>query len=316
LNPSTAYHFDIFCDNRQGLKTETGDKYFTTLFTISNVGGFSALAGISEITLTWKNPVSDNFKSVTIVRNLEFFPFNINDGEIIYQGKGEYFVDKGLTQGKDYYYAIFAEGLNGSWSSGAIAYAKIKIPSVAEEPVEILEPDTDVPASRDLKFNDFDFYSEGEKLFLINENKLEMGSGKILTASIAKEKVPENYKKMIVKLQTAENNFYYLFSLSGSGVVYSTSFLIPENGGSYLITILFIDEKNKIIAKADGELLILSDKEISFVKKIDILFWVKTNINIFIFILILLFLLILLLLLFKRRKAKKEEEEFKNINQI
>ena len=317
LNPSTEYHFNIFCDNGQGLNAETKDKYFTTLFVIDNVNNFVAKPGISEITLTWENPVSDNFKSVTIVRNLEYFPSNISDGEIIYQGKAEYFVDIGLTQGKDYYYTIFAEGLNGSFSSGAIAYAKIQIPGQIEEPIDILEPEIIIPDSKILEFKDFDFYSDGQKLLLEDERKLELESEKILTISVDKEKVPENYKKIIAKLKTEKNNFYYLFNLNKLEIVYNTSFLVPKNSGNYLITILFINQENKIIAKTDGELSIWKDEQTFLAEKLNIYFWINnTTFILVLFFSVAIFLLLLLLFLFKRRKKKKEEDEFKNINQI
>lgn len=314
LTPSTVYHFNVYCDNGSGLTTETGDKYFATLITISNVSNFVATAGENDIVLTWENPTTPDFKSVTIVKNLEFYPATIDDGTVIYSGSEEFFVDTDVVKSKNYYYTIFSEGKNGSISSGAITSGiipveEITIPTEETESPLTMSPTITAPISKILKFSDFDFYSNGIKLSVIDEKIVKPEADKILIISINKDKVPSSYKKMIAKLEVGDNNFYYLFSLNKFKTVYSTNLIAPSDSGNYPLTIIFVGENNKIISKVQGELSIWKSQTIS---KFWFWTWIKTKITI---ILIIIFLIIILLFLFWRWffiLAKDDDDEKKN----
>jgi len=69
---------------------------------------FTAVAGNSQISLTWTNPSDNDFKGVRILRRTDYYPISPTDGRIVYQGSATSFTDKGLTNGTTYFYTIFS----------------------------------------------------------------------------------------------------------------------------------------------------------------------------------------------------------------
>ena len=319
LSFSTAYHFYIICKEANNKTAQTDDKYFTTLSVIVNVSNFIATPGENKIDLSWKNPTDPNFQSVRIVRNENFYPANISDGIILYEGDSQSFTDKNIEILKGYYYAIFAKGKDGSWSSGAVAYAVVKpmpSPEPTPTPTPIPEPEpTPVPTptpepapEQKLTLKDFEFYSDGAKLSLINDKTVEIGAEKTLTVSINYEKIIGTYKKLILEVVNGENKFSYLFAPNGEKAVYSTSFTVPSKAGKYPFTINIFNEKNELSLQLTGELSVF-EKEKPAQQNIIIIWIVKYAccINIFLLILLIILLLLLLILLIKRKKEEENE---------
>ena len=60
------------------------------------------------VALTWTNPDYPYFDQVLVVRNANQPPTNMYDGEVIYNGTGNWAVDEPLQLGRTYYYAVFA----------------------------------------------------------------------------------------------------------------------------------------------------------------------------------------------------------------
>ncbi|MBI3231860.1 MAG: fibronectin type III domain-containing protein [Candidatus Doudnabacteria bacterium] len=62
----------------------------------------------SSAILFWQNPSDVNFVRVKIVRGENAYPNSINDGQVIYEGDKANFTDINLSNGKTYYYSVFA----------------------------------------------------------------------------------------------------------------------------------------------------------------------------------------------------------------
>jgi hypothetical protein len=296
LLPSTVYHFNIVCQDSFGISAETGDKYFTTLYVIENVNNFTATPGENEIYLSWENPLTENFELTRIVKNENFYPTGIDDGQILYEGTGEFFEDKNVEVGKIYYYAAFVKGKNKSWSSGALAFSQNKKGEIPAEPV--------IPGVGILKLSDFDFYSDGIKIPVIDEKTVNPEANRQLIISIDYEKIPSAYKKIFIELDTLNNKFYYLFTPNRDKAVYSVSLVSPFLAGKYPIKINFLNEENKIISELNGELAVW----FSQIEKPGswIMIWLRNNITTVALLIILILLLILLFILEKRRRRNKK----------
>jgi hypothetical protein len=294
LFPSTAYHFNIVCNDVKSLTAQTADKYFATLSVISNVNNFSARAGEKEIFLNWENPDDINFQSVKLIKNENFYPAGINDGLVLYEGTAESFIDKNVKIGKLYYYAIFAKGKNGSFSSGALASAQIQPAEIPVTPV--------TPQIKKLKLSDFDFYSNGIKIPVIDEKTIEPEANRQLIISIDYGKVPDAYKKIFIELNAGDSKFYYLFASNRDKSVYSVSLVSPLLLKNYPFKINFLDENNKIISELNGELAVWSTQMEE--PESWIFIFIRNN-KITIFLLIILILLIILLFILEKRRRKK-----------
>ena len=71
------------------------------------VTGFTAVPGDNQVTLSWINPITD-FNGVVVLRKAEVIPADPADGTVVYDGVAITRQDRGLINGKTYYYAAFA----------------------------------------------------------------------------------------------------------------------------------------------------------------------------------------------------------------
>ena len=117
LTPATLYYFKIVLTDPHGRTLTLNNQKFTTTALPSvnlplNVTNLQAAGGETAITLTWNNP-QINFDSVRIVRSELFYPKDLVDGKVVYEGAAEKFVDTDVVYGKTYYYTVFAKDVNG-----------------------------------------------------------------------------------------------------------------------------------------------------------------------------------------------------------
>lgn len=72
---------------------------------------------IDEIKVTGYILPAPDFQGVVVVRKAGAIPANVNDGEIVYQGKAETCVDSTLAPNTVYYYAVFAYDMKPNYSN-------------------------------------------------------------------------------------------------------------------------------------------------------------------------------------------------------
>lgn len=90
----------------------------------SEVTNLQAVAGDTQISLSWTNPVSADFAGVKIVRKVGSYPANITDGTVVYNSNGTSYVDTGLTNDVTYYYSAFTYDEVPNYSLGATGGAR------------------------------------------------------------------------------------------------------------------------------------------------------------------------------------------------
>ena len=108
-----------------------------------NVSSLKAKPKNKKIKLSWSNPKDDDFAGVKINRSQESYALNPNEGEVIYNGSGAFFVDANLENKINYFYTVFSYDQAGNYSSGAITFAipqssfDPKIPEIPKVPEEV-----------------------------------------------------------------------------------------------------------------------------------------------------------------------------------
>lgn len=309
LLPETTYHFKVSCRDASHNKSETKDQKFTTLAPPdvtppANVTNFEAIPGDSQITLKWQNPSEGDFDKVVIIRSDKFYPQDLREGKIIYDGKGNSFLDTGLNNGTRYYYTIFAYDIVGNSSSGAVASA-IPFKGIPPEiPPEI--PPVEVPLEiSELTIEDFHFFQNGQEVYF-KEGKLELSAEGNLTINIPYEKVPEVLKTIMVTLEKDGKFFSFLLRINQDKTFYEAIIVVPEPG-IYPFTLTILDYKNQTLKKIYGQIEIkgkIQALPIAWHKRI--LTWPYI-----IYILILLIPLMFLIFLFFAKRRKKEDKEDK-----
>lgn len=242
----------------------------------ANIVNFEAVGEDAKINLHWENPVED-FKGVKIMRSTDFYPQTPDDGQLIYNNVGGYYVDTNVKNGTRYYYTAFVYDGAGNYSSGAIASAIPQKPlTPGEKPIEIPPFPEDimsmiVPSEEIAKLTPKDFnFIQGEKEipFLDPEQtKFKAIYGEPLTISIPYEKFPEVLKTIMVTLEkpatiqdenqqvTEKKTFSFLLRVNENKTAYLAT-LVPPEPGEYPLKITILDYKNNSLKKITGELVI------------------------------------------------------------
>jgi hypothetical protein len=320
LTSGTLYYFSITAtDGFGGEAVYKG--YFTTLFevivgepSVFNVKNFKATPTEENIVLSWENPVHPRFAGVKIMRSEEFYPTDINEGELIYEGSAEGALDVSAEKGVLYYYTLFVEDTDGELSSGAISQARI--PLLGEVIEEIEYPFKDIPQVldvhpllKDLSFLDFVVIQHGKILYPDpRTRRVKLDAGAPFTVSIDYDKLPEILKTIGVTLTDPEDKnktFSFLLRVNKEKTAYRATIAPLERAGSYEVSIVILDYANQGLKKLGGELVASAAVAVSTLPPFLLLFF--GNIS----SLILTLLLLILLLAFMCRRTEKEEERLR-----
>jgi len=329
LSSETNYHFKVKCRDPRGNESETPDQKFNTLAPPditppANVSKFEAIPGDRQIELQWKNPADPDFKAVRIVRNEMFYPKDLWEGKLVYDGRETSFVDRDLINGIRYYYTAFSYDFAGNFSSGAIVSAVPRLeppPAIEEiftekECLEAgyywydnachLEPKL-VPAPPEvekLTLENFNFIQKERKITII-DGKIEIKEKEPLTIVIDYDKVPEVLKTIMVTLEKDKRNFSFLLRINKEKTAYLATLMPPEEPGIYNIILTVLDYKNQTLKRIPGQLIVKETE----VRPLPIP-WYKNWQN-WILILILLIILAAVIYLYKKLKIKYQRQKTK-----
>lgn len=329
LNPDTKYYFRIEAVNRMGF-TVYLEGFFQSqkvynFLSLSNVTHFQAIPQDNSIALLWDIPKNRDIDSVRIVRSDKFFPRDINDGEIIFEGYSESYQDVSVIKNKTYYYAIFAKNSRGEYSSGVLAQAKIsERGSILVSPTST-DPFINIPiienldsVIRDLMFSDFDFIQDNKKIE--NTNSIVTVDGlKNLTVILGYEKVPEILKTIAVTLTDPKDQtkvFTFLLRVNKEKTLYEATIAPLGESGRYKMNIIVLDYKNQGLKRIEGLLNVMIWENINkifkscgvFSKFSDCVDFDARN-KIWTFIILIILLIIAILgFVFRNRKNKKESK--------
>lgn len=123
LEPGVKYYLKIKVQNQKGVKNVITRYSFYTLpefLGVPNVGNLAAAQVDKTIVLTWENPVADNFRGVQINKNIGSPAWNADEGERVFSGLMETFVDANIRDKTVYFYTVFSYDDKGHLSSGVI----------------------------------------------------------------------------------------------------------------------------------------------------------------------------------------------------
>jgi hypothetical protein len=273
----------------------------------ANVSEFIAIPGDQQILLIWNNPSDDDFAKVEIVGSTLFFPSFSSEGILTYSGTGNSFTAIGLENKTRYYYSAFSYDRAGNRSSGAVVSAvPRRITPPEEVPPEEVPPEEVPPEIQDLTLRDFDFWNEGGRLIVDDEDKVKVESRELLRISLDYDKVPEVLKTIMVTLKKGEESFSFLLKVDREHNKYEAVFLAPEEAGIYNLTITVFNYSNKVFKRMSGFLEVIKIEEIpsEIVPEIpwyrEYLLWILT-------LLLLLVIIFMGYLIAKKRKREKEE---------
>ncbi len=324
LAPNTTYYLSLTVTSALGGKISTQKKIFTTApLPITelpvNVTNFTLTPFRSKtpsliddigIAITWNNPSAINFDVVRIVRSTKFYPSDPTDGKIIFEGRGDNFVDKNIQEEVVYYYTIFARDTRGVYSSGSVTKTSVRRDAV-QTPVtgQIVLV---VPADKkinSLQFSDFDFYQDGKLLFR-EKDIVYADAQKGIAISVLYKKLPDALKTMLVIIKSQEDSqkiIAFLLRADKEKTMYQGAIAPVEIDDMYQIEIFLFDYKNQELKKITGSLLaqIYIKEEVARKKENTILGYIKEKPGILLIASLFILLLLLLIVLFLKRK--KEE---------
>ncbi len=263
LNSDTKYFFRIEAVNQIGFTvSEEGSFQSQKVYNFSrlaNVTHFQAIPQENSIALLWNIPRNKDIESVKIIKSDKFFPRDINDGEIIFEGYSEEYLDTEVVKDKAYYYAIFSKDANGNYSSGVLAQARIGKPlpitATSTDPflgIPIVENLNSI--IRELKFSDFDFIQDNVKIEN-TESIVAIDGSKNLTILLDYNKVPEILKTIAITLTDPKDStkiFTFLLRVNKEKTQYEATIAPLGESGKYKMNIIVLDYKNQGLKRMDG----------------------------------------------------------------
>ncbi len=256
LSPATLYRFIIEGENSIGREGTMYSGTFTTLppddiFPPGNVLNLTAVRDGIDVVLSWENPDDPDLTKIRVVRNNNFYPSDIADGWVVYEGLGTGIRDTEVFNTDEVqYYTVFTYDNLGNISSGAVvsvtAREDITLPPLDPEKNEI-----------DLRFEDVAFYQEGMALVPL-EMTIGIDGAKQLTISIPYERLPEHLKTILITIGDSADSrktFTFLLRINADKTAYVGTLAPFGNSGNFPITITVFDFKTAQVGYARGTLV-------------------------------------------------------------
>lgn len=257
LTPGTKYYFSIAGENKIGRygAMHVGD--FMTLppddvFPPGNVTNIQAIRDGDDIVLSWANPTDPDLFKIRVVRNDQFYPGDIADGWVTYEGQGEGVRDRGgATNGLYQYYTIFSYDALGNISSGAVVRVYL---GEGQPPTTNIDP----TKNEILLSPDAIIYSQDGKILTVENGSVRIDGAKHLTISIPYERLPEHLKTILVVIKDSRNNartFEFLLRVNKEKTAYISTLAPFGTSGDFPIQISVFDFKTAQIGYVHGTLI-------------------------------------------------------------
>jgi hypothetical protein len=124
LQPGTRYYLKLISRNQKGAENIwTAESFLTApeFLTVPDVGSLTAEQQGKVIMLDWRNPTEDRFRGVQINKKVGSPATGTEDGEKIFSGFMDHFIDANISDRTTYYYTVFSYDDRGKFSSGVVA---------------------------------------------------------------------------------------------------------------------------------------------------------------------------------------------------
>lgn len=123
LDPGSKYYIKIIIKNQKSVENVITSYSFYTIpefKTMPDVGSLTATQEGKNIDLNWRNPQAEDFQGVQISRQTGAPALSPDEGEKVFFGLAENFVDVQVADMTKYYYTVFAFDTAGNFSSGVV----------------------------------------------------------------------------------------------------------------------------------------------------------------------------------------------------
>lgn len=258
LIPDTLYKFVIEGENSIGEFGRITESTFTTLptediFPPGNVRNLRAIKDGNDIVLSWINPQDPDLEKVRIIRNEQFFPGDIADGWLVYEGKEETMRDVGMAvEGTRQYYTVFSYDVLGNISSGAIV--SIRVDAEGASVVDVFQEELN---PIDLNVSDINFIQDGT-ILSVQGNKIIIDGTRNLTISLPYDRVPEHLKSILVSLvdrRDPDKEFLFLLRVNADKTAYVSTLAPLGVSGNFPFRISVFDFKTSQIGYVSGTIV-------------------------------------------------------------
>lgn len=256
LTPGTVYQFTIEGQDQFSRSGVVHVGHFTTLppedtFPPGNVTGLIGVREGDDIALSWKLPEDPDFDHIRIVRSDVFYPSDIADGWVVYEGRARDFRDTNVEKDVHYYYTVFSYDVLGNISSGAVVLVR----SFSENaiPLEEIDPTRNEIA---LSFDDIIFTQEGVRIPML-DGAVDVDGSKQLTIAIPYDRVPEHLKTILVIIgepNDPEKTFQFLLRVNADRTFYTSTLAPFGTWGEYPISVAVFDFTTSQIGYVHGVL--------------------------------------------------------------
>lgn len=184
-----------------------------------------------NIMLFWKNPKSESSFEIEIRKDNGFPPLTPQEGQLVYKGTGDKFIDDDVQDNSIYYYAVFVRSSENVYSKGKLIAANLK---------GLVEFDINEEWKR-MKFVDV----ESGVLLNQNEETIKYLPGRSLGVGYSPGHVLDGVKSIVIEL----DNAFYDLDFNEKDGVYQTSLIAPFNEGRYIVSVIFLDFNDKLVYK-------------------------------------------------------------------
>ncbi len=243
--PGKIYVFKITAVDADGVYvTYSGNfllKKETPVLLPLNVADFRIFTAPTGIGLRWNNVSDLEYEYVRIIRSTTGYPHNPSDGKVVYEGKGQSFVDINVLEGVRYYYAAFVRNQSSQYSSGVLrTVIKYKngitpLDSDVGFPFENdNQIDTAIPSNVfQLTHQDIDFIQNNTKISFIS-SVVPVNSSIPLIVSVPKF----NNSVVFLTMTSSDQTYLFAYNVSDDRLEVQIPSLHTDNSIEYFLYIL------------------------------------------------------------------------------
>lgn len=260
LESGRKYYFEISVSNQRGDVVTYKSNFLTQsiedTLPLENVSQFRATIEGNDVLLNWIMPPVKDFDRVRIIANQDFYPNDIADGLIVYDGTGSSYRHIGVYPKNDrMYYTAFSLDAKGNQSSGAIASVSWLVESIDSTvaTTTIASPSPEI-AMTTLSFNDLEFI-QNSKIRHGYQSLIDLDPNQPFTVRLPYNAVPEHLKTITITLKDPNDStltFAFLLRINEVKNYYEATIGALGRQGNFPLHFSFFDFKTKEIASFNG----------------------------------------------------------------
>ena len=318
LEQNRTYYFLVRSEDKSGFIRQLQGQFQTLpapdVISPYNVTNFRVVPEDKSIFLSWDNPDVGDFVGVRIVRSTIFYPADLLDGEVIFEGKADSFNDQEIKKDVTYYYTIFSFDNRFNYSSGSIGSATVFSDKEGQSIVDPYEQITYIgttdPRISAITFADLVILQDNKELNPDAENIVAIDSSKPTTFLVRPGVLPETLKTILVTMKHPDDpsavfSFLLRANEKNTASAYEATIGPLQTDGIYSMFAHIIDYKNQGVQRLEGALKAEASDQVD-VTCIDCTkrsFFDYARYFIFLLTLLIIFIILLIFLWSRRKKS-------------